>query len=89
MPRYTFGMSKELVPKYKGVVTEALPNAEFLIESDMSIPEDRRPAPRPLQIVRCYTSGKMRKNRIRILIADRVEFEYPPGSSVGRITRRF
>ena len=81
-------MSKEFIPKHRGTVTEVLPNAEFRVESDMSYPGDKRPAPLSTQVVRCYSAGKLRQNRIFIAISDRVEFEYPLGSAVGRIIRR-
>ncbi len=71
-------MSKEIIPKYRGVVIEILPNSEFRVESDMSYPGDKRPAPRTTQVIRCYAAGKIRQNRIFIALSDRVEFEFPP-----------
>lgn len=60
----------------KGQVIEALPNLEYRIQTD-----DQK-------IYRCYMSGKMKINKIKILIGDWVLFVYPPGSSVGRVIKR-
>jgi len=59
-----------------GVVTEALPNTLFRV----SISEDKE--------VLAYLSGKMRLNRIRVLIGDRVEMVLDQYGGKGRITRR-
>lgn len=61
---------------FDGEVYECLPNLEYRIKLD-----DGRDA-------RAYTSGKMKLNKIRVVIGDRVEVVLPPGSSVGRVTRR-
>lgn len=49
-----------------GKVIELLPNAMFRVELDNQH-----------QII-AYTSGKMRKNRIKILVGDRVTVEISP-----------
>ena len=62
----------------EGVIVEALPNTQFLVELENG------------HRVLAYLSGKMRKNYIRILLGDRVRVEmsmYDP--SRGRITYRF
>ncbi|MCX6713165.1 MAG: translation initiation factor IF-1 [Candidatus Vogelbacteria bacterium] len=59
-----------------GVVTEALPNTLFKV----NIGNDKQ--------LLAYLSGKMRLNRIRVLIGDRVELILDPYGGRGRITRR-
>ena len=59
-----------------GVVTEALPNTLFRV----SLGDDKE--------ILAYLSGKMRLNRIRVLIGDRVEMVLDPYGGKGRITRR-
>ena len=58
-----------------GVVTEALPNALFRV--DMQGEENL-----------AYLSGKMRLNRIKVLIGDSVEIVLDPYGGKGRIVRR-
>ena len=62
--------------KLRGVIEEALPNTQFRVSVEGTL-------------YLCYLAGKMRHNRIMVAIGDCVEFVYPRGSSVGRITRRF
>jgi len=59
-----------------GTVIEALPNTLFRV----SLGEDKE--------ILAYLSGKMRLNRIRVLIGDRVEMVLDPYGGKGRITRR-
>ena len=69
---------KEDKIEVEGVVVEALPNTQFLVELDNG------------HRILSYLSGKMRKYYIRILLGDRVRVEmsmYDP--SRGRITYRF
>ena len=61
----------------EGVVVEALPNTLFRVQLTDG-PE-----------ILSYISGKMRMNRIRILVGDKVRVEIPEGSTRGRITYRF
>lgn len=73
-------MAKQTEDKIEveGVVVEALPNTQFLVELENK------------HRVLAYLSGKMRKNYIRILLGDRVRLEmsmYDP--SRGRITYRY
>jgi translation initiation factor IF-1 len=71
-------MAKEELIEMKGVVTELLPNAMFrvMLENDHE--------------VLGHTAGKMRKNRIRVLVGDDVMVELTPYDlTKGRITYRF
>lgn len=70
-------MAKEDVIELEGVVEEILPGAQFRVR----IEGDR--------IVLVYTAGKMRKNRIRTAIGDRVTIEMTPYDlSRGRLVFR-
>jgi translation initiation factor IF-1 len=72
------GMAKEDLIEFPGTVTELLPNAMFRVKLD----NDHE--------VLAHTSGKMRKNRIRVLAGDRVNVEMTPYDlRKGRITFRF
>ncbi|MDD5050209.1 MAG: translation initiation factor IF-1 [Candidatus Pacebacteria bacterium] len=59
-----------------GIVTEALPNALFKVKIEGK------------DELLTYLSGKMRLNRIRVLIGDKVEVELEPYGGKGRIIRR-
>tara|TARA_B100002052_G_scaffold185794_1_gene169280 strand:+ start:15 stop:233 length:219 start_codon:yes stop_codon:yes gene_type:complete len=70
-------MAKEGVIEFEGIVSELLPNAMFrvILENDHQI--------------LAHTSGKMRKNRIRVLAGDKVNVEMTPYDlTKGRITFR-
>ena len=70
-------MSKEDAIEFQGVVSELVPNAMFKVKLD----NDHE--------VIAHTSGKMRKNRIRVLAGDRVTVEMTPYDlTKGRITFR-
>ena len=70
-------MPKEDAIEFQGVVSELLPNAMFKVKLD----NDHE--------VIAHTSGKMRKNRIRVLAGDRVTVEMTPYDlTKGRITFR-
>jgi translation initiation factor IF-1 len=70
-------MAKEDLIEFTGVVTELLPNATFRVKLDND------------HIILAHTSGKMRKNRIRVLLGDRVTVEMTPYDlTKGRITFR-
>lgn len=60
-----------------GVVTEALPNTFFRVKFEGKEEE-----------MLTYLSGKMRMNRIRVLIGDRVRVEIDPYGGKGRIIQR-
>lgn len=70
-------MAKEELIQFEGKVVELLPNAMFrvVLENDHEI--------------LAHTSGKMRKNRIRILVGDSITVEMTPYDlSKGRIIHR-
>jgi translation initiation factor IF-1 len=60
-----------------GVVTEALPNTLFRVRYEGQ-EEDKL----------AYLAGKMRMNRIRVLIGDKVLVEIDPYGGKGRIVKR-
>jgi translation initiation factor IF-1 len=69
---------KEEKLEVEGVVVEALPNTQFMVELDNG------------HKVLTYLSGKMRRYYIRILLGDRVRVEMTPYDlSRGRITYRY
>ena len=69
---------KEKAIEVEGVVLETLPNAMFRVKLDNE------------HSILAHTSGKMRKNRIRVLAGDGVNVEMTPYDlSKGRITFRF
>jgi translation initiation factor IF-1 len=61
-----------------GVVTEALPNTLFRVQLDGK--EDT---------ILAFLGGKMRLNRIRVVIGDKVIVEIDQYGGKGRIIRRF
>ncbi len=67
-------------PKHpsSGRVVEAMPNTLFKVELDGT-----------KEVILAYLAGKMRMNRIRVLIGDKVELELDPYGGRARITRRF
>ncbi len=72
-------MSKEDLIPASGVVIDKQPNAFFKVRLDDSE-----------HVVLAQISGKMRKNRIRILTGDRVSVEMSPYDLTrGRITYRY
>mgnify|MGYP001333300051 FL=1 len=70
-------MSKEEVLEYEGKVIELLPQANFKILLDNG------------HEIKAVISGKLRKNRIRILTGDRVKVSISPYDLTrGRVTYR-
>lgn len=59
-------MAKEELIEFIGLVIELLPNAMFRVRLDNG------------HEVLAHTSGRMRKNRIRILVGDKVTVEMTP-----------
>ncbi|MGL4426309.1 MAG: translation initiation factor IF-1 [Alphaproteobacteria bacterium] len=57
-------MSKEELIEFTGVVEECLPDTQFRVKLDKTG-----------LIITAYASGKIRKNRIRILEGDKVNVE--------------
>ena len=72
-------MAKEELLEFEGTVAELLPNATFRVKLDHNGHE-----------IIAHTSGKMRKNRIRVLVGDEVLVELTPYDlTKGRITYRY
>lgn len=70
-------MAKEEMLEFEGVVAEVLPDARCRVTLDNG------------HEVVAYTSGRMKKNRIRILAGDRVTVEMTPYDlTKGRINFR-
>ena len=71
-------MAKEEMLEMPGMVEEILPNAMFRVKLENE------------HEVLAHTSGKMRKNRIRVLAGDKVLVEMTPYDlTKGRITFRY
>ena len=71
-------MAKEEALEFQGEVTELLPNAMFRVKLENE------------HEILAHTSGRMRKNRIRVLAGDKVQVEMTPYDlSKGRINYRF
>ena len=71
-------MPKEGSIAFKGVVLELLPNAMFKVKLENE------------HEILAHSSGKMRKNRIRVLAGDKVTVEMTPYDlTKGRITFRW
>ena len=70
-------MTKEDLVEFAGSVLEVLPNAMFKVRLENG------------HEITAYTSGRMKKNRIRILAGDKVTIEMTPYDlSKGRIKFR-
>jgi len=59
-------MSKEDLIEFNGTVVELLPNAMFRVKLEND------------HVILAHTSGRMRKNRIRVLAGDKVVVEMTP-----------
>jgi translation initiation factor IF-1 len=71
-------MAKEDLIEFSGTVTEVLPNAMFRVKLENE------------HEILAHTSGRMRKNRIRVLAGDKVTVEMTPYDLTrGRITYRY
>jgi translation initiation factor IF-1 len=69
-------MSKELI-EYEGSIVDVLPNQMFRVELTNG------------HQITCYTGGKMRQHKIRLVQGDRVKIEMTPYDlSKGRIIFR-
>lgn len=72
-------MSKDDVILMQGVVVEVLPNTVFKVKLNEA----------DNVIITAHVSGKIRKNKIRILKGDSVEVEMTPYDlNIGRISKR-
>jgi translation initiation factor IF-1 len=70
-------MAKEELITFEGKIVEVLPNGVFRVDIENNI-------------VLAYTSGNIRKNKIKIIQDDRVSVEISPYDLTrGRITYRF
>lgn len=70
-------MTKEELIEFEGVVLELLPNATFRVKLEND------------HMILAHTSGRMRKNRIRILAGDKVTLEMTPYDlTKGRVIHR-
>ena len=70
-------MAKEELIEMNGVVSEVLPDSRYRVDCENG------------HKLIAYTSGKMRKNHIRIIAGDQVSLELSPYDlSKGRITFR-
>jgi translation initiation factor IF-1 len=70
-------MSKEDFLEFEGVITELLPEGRFRVKLDNE------------HMVLAYTAGRMKRNKIRSLVGDRVTVEMTPYDlEKGRITFR-
>ena len=69
--------TKEDFVEFEGVVTELLPEGRYRVQLDNE------------HMVLAYTAGRMKRNKIRTLVGDRVTVEMTPYDlSKGRITFR-
>lgn len=70
-------MSKDDLIQFTGAVLELLPNATFRVKLEND------------HVIIAHTSGRMRKNRIRILLGDKVTVEMTPYDlTKGRVIHR-
>ena len=70
-------MSKDGLLKLEGKILQVLPNQTFKVELENG------------HIITCYTGGRLRKNKIRMILGDKVRVEMTPYDlSKGRITFR-
>ena len=71
-------MAKEDVIELTGVVDEVLPGNMFKVKVD-NLPHT----------LLCYTSGKLKQHKIRIILGDRVKVEVSPyDMTKGRVSYR-
>jgi len=71
-------VAKEDLIEIEGQVVDLLPNAMFKVTLDGNN-----------ITINAYTSGRMRKNKIQVLLGDRVRVEISPYDlTKGRISRR-
>ena len=69
--------NKEELIEFEGVVLELLPEGRYRVELENN------------HIVLAYTAGRMKRNRIRTLVGDKVTIEMTPYDlTKGRITYR-
>lgn len=72
-------MAKDDIIEMTGVVEEVLPGSMFRVKVDNFANV----------VMTCYTGGKLKKNKIRIILGDRVKIEASPYDlTKGRVTYR-
>lgn len=72
-------MAKEELMEFEGEVLEALPNLMYRVRLDETG-----------HVMLAQMNGRMRKNKIRVLVGDRVRVELTPYDlDRGRINQRF
>ena len=65
------------VIEFEGQIVDVLPGQSFKVELENG------------HLVVCYTSGRLRKNRIRLVLGDQVRIEMTPyDMTKGRVTYR-
>ena len=70
-------MSKEDLIELEGLIDEVLPGNMFRVKLENN------------HIIICYTNGRLRQNKIKIILGDKVRVELSPyDMSKGRITYR-
>jgi translation initiation factor IF-1 len=70
-------MSKEDLLELEGKVTEVLPNNMFRVTLENQ------------HVIVCYTNGRLRQHKIKIILGDKVRVEMSPyDMSKGRISYR-
>lgn len=70
-------MSKEDLIELEGSIDEVLPGNMFRVKLENN------------HIIICYTNGRLRQNKIKIILGDKVRVEMSPyDMSKGRITYR-
>ncbi len=69
--------NKNIKQYVEGVVIEALPNTQFKVQINSTNEE-----------IRAYMSGKMKQNRIKVFVGDRVSVLLDQYGSTHRIERR-
>jgi translation initiation factor IF-1 len=73
-------MSKEDVIEFSGIVDEVLPDGKFRVTLENNNKNQ----------ILAHSAGRMRKNKIRVLVGDKVTVEVTPYDlTKGRITFRF
>ena len=71
-------MAKEELIELNGRIKEVLPDSRFRVELENQ------------HVIICYSSGKMIKNHIRVLVGDKVKVELSPYDlTKGRINFRY
>lgn len=59
-------MAKDDILELEGIITDVLPNQTYKVELENK------------HMVVCYTGGKMRQNKIRLVSGDKVKIEMTP-----------